>query len=411
MRVLVTGDTGFIGQSVVRLLRDDGHDVHTLNRAEGGDIRNLDAVRKAMEGVDGVIHLAARKSDEADSMDVNVGGAKNLIQAAKEASIRWIVNVSTQSARLKRKGIYGRTKAMADELFRQSGLPVITLHCSLVYGDAESGVFGSLVRFSALPAIPVFGNGQALFRPIHRDDLAACIVAASQCKQCIGKTYDIGGQDLRTFNSLIRDILTARGVSRPIIHIPVWIGLLGARVLSVLPKPPLTVSNVLGGAEVIPMDIEPFFHDSKAPRPRRFQEALAAIFPPADEATLLLGYLLSAPIPQSLADRYRSAIAALGLDANHRLDPAVLHSKRLLGALDAVTRLRHPHSTLQKKLLVAAAIAEASPLSADTLLPREQPRIAVVAQSIGLVLRAAWKLLSGLRLLLSPSFVRRNAGL
>jgi NADH dehydrogenase len=433
-RILVTGATGFIGQAVVPLLLADGHEVVALTRRTShwpfiddarliradGDMTDEQSIRTAITGCDGVIHLAAAKSDEKDSALVNVRGARFLARAAEDAGVRWIVNVSTQSARLKRRGAYGRTKAEADAVLATSRVPTVTLRSSLVYGDATSGVFGSLVKFCSLPAIPVFGDGKARFRPIHRDDLALGILAAAQQPGMRGKTYDVGGTEALSFDDLLRAIMETQDVRRPILHFPIWLGLIGARVASILPHPPLTVSNVLGGAEDLDMDIQPFLYDTGVV-PRSFAVALADVFgspeerAAATEARAVLAYVLSAfrgaPAPTAgEVARYRDALRRLGLPPR-TLDRSVVRSRRRIAGLDARTRLRHPDCVLRKKLLVAAAIRECDPSSAPFLLPQDLPKLRLFLRAAWLTVRAASTILGGLLIPIPADSLRRNAGL
>ncbi len=69
MRVLATGASGFLGRAVVRALHDAGHEVRTLQRRPSGvagaddrlgSVTDPDAVASALDGIDGVVHLAAK---------------------------------------------------------------------------------------------------------------------------------------------------------------------------------------------------------------------------------------------------------------------------------------------------------------------------------------------------------------
>jgi UDP-glucose 4-epimerase len=120
MRYLVTGAAGFIGSNIVEELVRRGSEVRGIdNFATGrreniepfrqsmefieGDIRDADALRKAMKGVDAVLHQAAIPSvprsisDPATSHDVNVNGTLNVLLVARECGVRRIVNASSSS--------------------------------------------------------------------------------------------------------------------------------------------------------------------------------------------------------------------------------------------------------------------------------------------------------------------------
>ena len=117
---LVTGGAGFIGSNVAEGLIRRGDRVRVfdnlstgrrenLSGLDGvelveGDLRDADAVRRAVSGVEGVFHQAALRSvprsvdDPMSTNDVNVGGTLNLLMACREAKVRRVVYASSSSA-------------------------------------------------------------------------------------------------------------------------------------------------------------------------------------------------------------------------------------------------------------------------------------------------------------------------
>lgn len=111
-RVLVTGGTGFLGVHLVRALMQRHYEVRVLSRnpavvrgqtqlpveAMAGDVTRPEDVRKAVEGCEGVFHLAAKVTLSAKEADevfaVNVEGTRNVMQAALDAGVRRVVHVS-----------------------------------------------------------------------------------------------------------------------------------------------------------------------------------------------------------------------------------------------------------------------------------------------------------------------------
>jgi hypothetical protein len=132
------------------------------------------------------------------------------------------------------------------------------------------------------------------------------------------------------------------------------------------------------------------------------------------EASLLLTYAMSAsgltwrPEPD-YEQAYERALQ-LQVPGEHRLDPVIFRYPVLLGGLDVMSRLLHPQSLLQKKLLVALALVEYHPASAPWLLPKERGLWGFFAGVTWLCLRIAVKVLVGLPLLLFRGFFRRNVG-
>jgi nucleoside-diphosphate-sugar epimerase len=125
---LVTGGAGFIGSHLVEELLAKGHRVRVLDnfssgrqeRLEpfaggieivGGDLRSRRTVREAVDGVDFVLHQAAVPSvpqsveDPVTTNDVNVGGTLNLLEAARDAGVKRLVNASSCS-------VYGDTETV-----------------------------------------------------------------------------------------------------------------------------------------------------------------------------------------------------------------------------------------------------------------------------------------------------------
>lgn len=103
MRVLVTGGAGFIGQPVVRALRQAGHEPQVLDRAldPADDVTDLTRVRAALAGCDAVVHLAAKVGlgvhldDLDDYVRQNDLGTAVLLRAAAGAGVRRLVYASS----------------------------------------------------------------------------------------------------------------------------------------------------------------------------------------------------------------------------------------------------------------------------------------------------------------------------
>lgn len=383
-----------------------------------GDMTDPAFVRSAVSGTDFIVHLAARKSDEADSVAVNEGGARILLQAATAAHVRRIINISTQSVKLSKHGLYAASKAAADHVLASGSVPVTTLRLSVAYGDLRSGILGTLLSFAKLPIVPVIGSGKASFRPIHHQDIALAIERLLRNPEAAGKIYDAGGPDIWSFDELLREC--GRRIGRPrlfLLHLPTPVAMLIARMLSGLRRPPITVSNVLGSEAVVEMDTAEFFHDIGF-RPRTLCEGLDLFFLAAgdretSEATALLRHVLpfaSATFPgEETVARYRRALLVHNV-GQHALDERVLHSSVLLGSLDAAVSVFCPRCVLRQKLLIASAIAECTPESAAAFLPRDRSFFGIVGTLALIMLGAGSKLLIGLLLAFFPSFFCRNAG-
>lgn len=176
--ILVTGGTGFFSKGFIRAALDRGlsariciysRDEHkqALMRAEFdddrlrffiGDIRDQSRLRRAMDGVELVVHAAALKRievgyyDPGEMVKTNVMGAVNVIEAATDAGVSKVVALSTDKA-WQPCSAYGQSKALAETLFlaannaRGAGGPIFSC---VRYGNVWNSTGSILPKWRAL---------------------------------------------------------------------------------------------------------------------------------------------------------------------------------------------------------------------------------------------------------------------
>src|SRR5689334_9589747 len=116
MKILVTGGSGHLGANLVRRLLADGHDLRCLTQPGGdntaldglpverveGDLRDFEALRRAVQGMERIYHTAAKistvKGGEQEIFDINVLGTRKLLAAAREAGCGRVVVTGSFSA-------------------------------------------------------------------------------------------------------------------------------------------------------------------------------------------------------------------------------------------------------------------------------------------------------------------------
>ena len=215
--VLVTGGAGFIGRHVVAALARDGYLVRVLDKAAGphivADIRDGDAVARAVVGCDAVIHLAAVASVvEADANpalahSVNVVGTDTVVREAARAGARRVI-LASSSAVYGGRSVYAETKRVAEQVVQSADtLDAVVLRYFNVFGEGQSAgvsdgpLIPRLIR-SALARQPavIHGDGYQRRDFIYVADVVAATVLATR-SDYVG-ALDIGSGETRS----VRDV-------------------------------------------------------------------------------------------------------------------------------------------------------------------------------------------------------------
>lgn len=260
--ILIVGGTGFVGTHLVQRLRKANLPLRVLVRdpekAEAirgvggeavlGDISDLASLRKACGGVECLVHLVGiiQEGPGVTFKAVHVEGTRNLILAAKTTGVRHFFYQSALGTRANAKSQYHRTKWEAEELVRQSGIPYTILRPSLIYGPGDQFTIRLSEIIKSSPVIPVIGSGRSKIQPIFIDDVTACIEKIVTSNAFLNEIYEIGGPEQLTYEEVARAIANAMGVSRPVLHMPIFFMKPMARVLeSVFSRSPITTDQII----------------------------------------------------------------------------------------------------------------------------------------------------------------------
>jgi nucleoside-diphosphate-sugar epimerase len=252
MTVLVTGSTGLVGSHVVAALRAAGAPLRTF----AGDVTDPDAWRRATAGgVGGIVHaaaLVAQRAPFAEFERVNVGGTRLAIAAARAAGAR-LVHVSSvavygraEAYAAGRGGVtedfplqpipardfYARSKRMAEELVRDSGLAAVAIRPNVIYGERDRLFTPRLVRALRLGILPQIGPGTNHLSCVYAGNVAAAIMAALGAQRPGFRAYNVTADapPALTQREFIGAFAEALGVRLRRIPIPILVARLGVRV-------------------------------------------------------------------------------------------------------------------------------------------------------------------------------------
>lgn len=295
--MFVTGATGYVGRFLVRRLVEASLRVRCLVLPDDtleplaslpvevvrGDVTRLETLLPHGDGLGSIVHAAAAMLPNPPALveRVNVVGTRNVLDFAKRSGVNRVVYLSAVSAVYTRKNSYGRSKAEAERLVRESGLRYTILRPTMVYGPGGGLHFETLVTLGRkIPLIfPVLGPGTARLQPIWIDDLIDAIVGVLHAPSVYDRTYDVSGATALPFRELVDAILRAQGRRRLRVHAPLWACQLAARVLAPLlgPRSFLTPEALLGLNEDAARDHGELTRDVGF-RPRTLEAGLAQLF-------------------------------------------------------------------------------------------------------------------------------------
>ncbi len=265
--VLVTGGAGFVGAHLVRRLGDAGHGVRVLDnfstgnaaylagvphRLVTGTLDDAEAVARALEGVDAVVHLAARAgipdsiADPLGTLAANVTATVGLLDAARRRGISRFILASTNAAVGDHEpplhedlpahplSPYGASK-LAGEAYVHAyaasfGMAATSLRFSNAYGEwslHKKSVIAAWIRLALAGGhLTIYGDGGQTRDFVHAGDLAEGVIAVLHARPAVvaGEVFGLGTGVETSVATLARLIADAAGGGIEVRHEPARAG-------------------------------------------------------------------------------------------------------------------------------------------------------------------------------------------
>ena len=271
-KVLITGGAGFLGINLTRYLLGKGCEVASLDIAPfdypdvrdrvttvTGDIRDEQAVDRAMAGVDAVVHAAAAlplyPAQEIYTTDVE--GTRMVLEVARRHGVERVVHISStavygipdhhplyETDRLEGVGPYGQAKIQAEMIaleYRAKGLVVPIIRPKSFIGPERLGVFALLYDW-ALDGrnFPLIGSGRNRYQLLDVEDLCAAIfLCLTLPAETVNDTFNIGAAEFRTMREDYQAVLDRAGFGKRVVPFPAAPAIWGLRLLERLGISPL----------------------------------------------------------------------------------------------------------------------------------------------------------------------------
>lgn len=250
--VLVTGGTGFLGAYIIKELIEKGYTVRAIRRSDklpfyisgnilekvewvSGDILDIVSLEEAMEGVDAVIHAAAKvsfaRSDRSALLHTNIEGTANVVNIALARDLKRFIHISSVAALgrtangeqvteekkwedSKLNTNYAISKFHGEmEVWRGigEGLPGIVVNPSTLLGYGDWNASSSALFSNSFREFPWYSNGINGF--VDVTDVARAVVELLD-SDVTGQRYILNG-DNWSFRQLFNTIATGFGKQQP----------------------------------------------------------------------------------------------------------------------------------------------------------------------------------------------------
>lgn len=259
-RVVVLGGSGFVGRHLIARLRAAGHTVTVLSRnghqrrgvtVEPGvklvtvDVYDPDALARAFTGADAVINLVGILNEPGFGGSgferAHVVLTSHVISGCLQAGVRRLLQMSALNAG-RGKSHYLRTRGIAEERVRESGLDWTIFQPSVIFGrgDGLFQRFASLLRLA--PVLPL-AKPDARFAPVYVGDVAEAITQCLTRPESIGQRFELYGDQVLRLREIVAYTARQMGLKRWVIGLPDWAARLQAAVFDFVPGKPFSTDN------------------------------------------------------------------------------------------------------------------------------------------------------------------------
>ena len=265
MNILITGGSGFIGTRLVDDLLKSNHNIKIFDKAPSakysdlvtiGDVRDEKALIDACQGMDIIYNLAAEHADDVTPLslyiDVNVGGAKNVVRAARVNKIKKIIFTSSVAIYGLNRGEpdesmdaqpfneYGRTKYKAEKIFLEwvnedKGNSLTIVRPAVVFGENNRGNVYNLIKQIASSKFLMVGDGKNRKSMGYVGNISAFLTSLVTAKEGV-EIYNFAGKPDLSSSEIVVIVQDEFGIQKKVLSAPYWLGLIGGYTFDILAK-------------------------------------------------------------------------------------------------------------------------------------------------------------------------------
>ncbi|MCB1557269.1 MAG: complex I NDUFA9 subunit family protein [Alphaproteobacteria bacterium] len=259
----IFGGTGFVGKQIVAAMGRAGWTVKIATRVpERGnalkpcgapgqivpvycDYNDPESIADAVKGADYVVNcigiLFQKHKNGFQKAHAQI--PESIAKACRAAPVKRFVHISALGVD-KATSRYAATKRAGEVAVREAFPDATILRPSVIFGpeDRFFNMFAELARY--VPVLPLIGGGKTKFQPVYVGDVAAAVMAGLSRADASGRTYELGGPEIVTFQEIYARLFSLTGRSRTLLSLPFWVAKIDAAFLSLFPTPLLTPDQV-----------------------------------------------------------------------------------------------------------------------------------------------------------------------
>jgi len=265
MKILITGGSGFIGTKLVDELLKGEHEILIYDKVESekypklsivADVRVEKDLIAACKDVDVIYNLAAEHADNVTPLslysDVNIGGAQNIVNAAKVHNIKRIIFTSSVAIYGLNRGTpdetmdakpfneYGITKYEAEKIFitwqkenTSNNLQIV--RPAVVFGEKNRGNVFNLINQIVSGKFAMIGDGKNKKSMGYVGNISVFLASLSKATKSLDIFNFAGKNDLST-NQIVSIVKDELNITTSFLTIPYYIGLSGGSFLDFISK-------------------------------------------------------------------------------------------------------------------------------------------------------------------------------
>jgi len=237
-KVAVLGATGYIGARLVPQLAEAGHAVRAIGRnpakiegrrwcalpnveAAYGDVFDRASLEQALVGCEAVYYLVHSMNPEVgDFASADRLAAENMVAAAEQAGVERIIYLAGLGEDGAVLSHHLQSRREVEMILQAGKIPVTVFRAAMIIGSGSASF--EILRY-LVERLPVMVTPRWIFtrcQPIAVRNVLYYLVACLDCPETVGETFDIGTEEIVTYNDLMRIYAEEAGLARRLV-IPV----------------------------------------------------------------------------------------------------------------------------------------------------------------------------------------------